>query len=282
MFGCVFFSIFLAVSLEPVRLGGAPCANRGTAADRFDRRPERQHGFGQRSFPRATRSAAPERAVDRCLDPEPDAYSAGANDYRTVDLTVPNEEIPGYVGIRDAWLGLYFSFDGGQSWKSTLLPGFLWTLLYVFATQSLRDGGRSRGPGRHERSVLLRGAGLHPGPERQRRFRRPACRQQQQRKPERLIHQVYRRQGPRQGDDRPVHRQAVAGGRHSPDRGEAGHPPEPGDPDPDDFGGERLSRPIRSLPVRIRPIPSAASRSSGRSIAARPGRNRSRSPRAII
>jgi hypothetical protein len=52
---------------------------------------------------------------------------AGANDYRTVDMVIPSEEIPGYEGAaaaRDAWLGLYFSFDGGQSWRSTLLPGF--------------------------------------------------------------------------------------------------------------------------------------------------------------
>ena len=45
---------------------------------------------------------------------------AGSNDYRTVDL-------PGLLGIDgrgDAWLGLFKSFDGGQTWKSTLLPGY--------------------------------------------------------------------------------------------------------------------------------------------------------------
>jgi hypothetical protein len=45
---------------------------------------------------------------------------AGANDYRTVDL-------PGLLGIDergDAWLGLFKSFDGGRTWRSTLLPGF--------------------------------------------------------------------------------------------------------------------------------------------------------------
>jgi sugar lactone lactonase YvrE len=43
----------------------------------------------------------------------------GANDYRTVDR-------PGLVDgeeTGDAWLGLFKSFDGGRTWKSTLLPG---------------------------------------------------------------------------------------------------------------------------------------------------------------
>ena len=41
---------------------------------------------------------------------------AGANDYRGVDL-------PGLLGSTergDAWLGLFKSFDGGQTWQSTL------------------------------------------------------------------------------------------------------------------------------------------------------------------
>jgi hypothetical protein len=45
---------------------------------------------------------------------------AGANDYRGVD-------IPGLLGSTergDAWLGLFKSFDGGQTWQSTLLPGY--------------------------------------------------------------------------------------------------------------------------------------------------------------
>src|SRR5258708_39683338 len=45
---------------------------------------------------------------------------AGANDYRGVDL-------PGLLGSAergDAWLGLFKSFDGGQTWQSILLPGY--------------------------------------------------------------------------------------------------------------------------------------------------------------
>ena len=43
---------------------------------------------------------------------------AGANDYRTVDLP----GLPDYVN-GDAWLGIFASLDGGQTWRSTLLPG---------------------------------------------------------------------------------------------------------------------------------------------------------------
>ena len=44
----------------------------------------------------------------------------GSNDYRTVDLPgFPDDGRPG-----DAWLSVYKSFDGGQRWSSTLLPGY--------------------------------------------------------------------------------------------------------------------------------------------------------------
>ncbi len=45
---------------------------------------------------------------------------AGANDYRSVDI--PNPNSPDETG--DAWLGVFKSFDGGQTWQSTLLPGY--------------------------------------------------------------------------------------------------------------------------------------------------------------
>jgi hypothetical protein len=44
----------------------------------------------------------------------------GSNDYRTVD--VPG--LPDGNETGDAWLGVYKSFDGGQRWSSTLLPGY--------------------------------------------------------------------------------------------------------------------------------------------------------------
>ena len=53
---------------------------------------------------------------------------AGANDYRTIDIPF-EDEVPGYeygsqAYDKDAWLGIFKSYDGGQSWISTLFPGF--------------------------------------------------------------------------------------------------------------------------------------------------------------
>jgi hypothetical protein len=46
---------------------------------------------------------------------------AGANDYRSVDLPL----VTGAVEpTGDAWLGLFKSFDGGQTWTSTLVAGY--------------------------------------------------------------------------------------------------------------------------------------------------------------
>ena len=56
-----------------------------------------------------------------CSSRNPQNCLAGANDYRTVDLPVPDigERITG-----DAWLGWYTTKDGGLTWRTRLLPGF--------------------------------------------------------------------------------------------------------------------------------------------------------------
>ena len=46
---------------------------------------------------------------------------AGSNDYRTVDLSITDTNNSRVIG--DAWLGVFKSFDAGQSWTSSLLPG---------------------------------------------------------------------------------------------------------------------------------------------------------------
>jgi len=54
---------------------------------------------------------------------------AGANDYRTIDMLEdyepPGQDVSETANPpREPWLGVFKSFDGGQSWISTLLPGF--------------------------------------------------------------------------------------------------------------------------------------------------------------
>jgi hypothetical protein len=48
---------------------------------------------------------------------------AGANDYRSVDIPFADPDNGGEQN-GDAWLGVFKSFDGGQTWQSTLLPGY--------------------------------------------------------------------------------------------------------------------------------------------------------------
>src|SRR5262245_21351025 len=50
---------------------------------------------------------------------------SGVNDYRTVDIPGHFDPLRGFKMNADAWVGLFKSVDGGQNWKSTLLPGFL-------------------------------------------------------------------------------------------------------------------------------------------------------------
>jgi len=52
---------------------------------------------------------------------------AGANDYRSINMNF-EDVLPGFEkksAARDAWLGVFKSYDGGQSWTSTLLPGYI-------------------------------------------------------------------------------------------------------------------------------------------------------------
>ncbi|HUC30347.1 MAG TPA: LamG-like jellyroll fold domain-containing protein [Candidatus Acidoferrum sp.] len=53
---------------------------------------------------------------------------AGANDYRSVDLNLPEVQ-PGDTSLTNTptgepWVGQYVSTDGGARWQSTLLPGY--------------------------------------------------------------------------------------------------------------------------------------------------------------
>ena len=50
----------------------------------------------------------------------PEHLLAGANDYRTVDIPNPQSD----AETHDAWLGVFTSLDGGETWRSTLLPGY--------------------------------------------------------------------------------------------------------------------------------------------------------------
>jgi hypothetical protein len=68
----------------------------------------------------------------------PQHLLAGANDYRTVDIAV----VPGASKMAaDAWQGVFKSYDGGQTWKSYLMPGY--------PQDTSHDGTHSaiRGPG---------------------------------------------------------------------------------------------------------------------------------------
>src|SRR5437773_4075361 len=50
----------------------------------------------------------------------PEHLLAGANDYRTVDIANPQSADE----THDAWLGVFTSMDGGETWRSVLLPGY--------------------------------------------------------------------------------------------------------------------------------------------------------------
>ncbi len=69
---------------------------------------------------------------------------AGANDYRTVDFPVSEGELPGKldgaIAAGDAWLGVFKSFDGGESWISSMLPGYPHSIYHAAADPVVRAG----------------------------------------------------------------------------------------------------------------------------------------------
>jgi hypothetical protein len=58
-----------------------------------------------------------------CSSRNPLTCLAAGNDYRLIDLIHLPDAPEGKV-TADAWLGIYWSRNGGQSWRSTLLPGW--------------------------------------------------------------------------------------------------------------------------------------------------------------
>ena len=59
-----------------------------------------------------------------CSSRNPQTCMAAGNDYRLVGL--PRLDDPNAAGkvTADAWLGIFWSRNGGQAWRSTLLPGW--------------------------------------------------------------------------------------------------------------------------------------------------------------
>ena len=54
----------------------------------------------------------------------PQHLMASANDYRAVDIPGAPDRFLVSPTVADAWVGVFKSFDGGNSWTSTLVPGY--------------------------------------------------------------------------------------------------------------------------------------------------------------
>ena len=88
-------------------------------------RHQRQHRVGHVLSRRRSVPAAAERTLERGLDAESAAPARGCQ-------RLPHRRSARHRSIRcaaskmnaDAWVGLFKSFDGGQTWRSTLLPGY--------------------------------------------------------------------------------------------------------------------------------------------------------------
>ena len=155
----------------------------------------------------------------------PQHLLAGANDYRTVDIPIRPGRRQRKMAA-DAWQGVFKSYDGGQTWKSYLMPGYpqdtSWDGTHSGRARpgwrgALQRGRRPGGPGGHRRHVLLRRHRLRAWHERRARRAQPVHRPQQQ--GERRSQWRYRldpvggRQGHRPGGHL-VRRQALDRRRH--------------------------------------------------------------------
>ena len=137
---------------------------------------------------------------------------AGANDYRTVDLPgLPNSNETG-----DAWMGVFKSYDGGNTWRSSLIPGFPQDNVGPGSASPLRAYKAGRGPRRprrHQRALLLHRHRLRPLLAVEERDVRVAVHRQQQPGGGRSDH-LPRYEADRHQRRVRVHRQAVVRGRH--------------------------------------------------------------------
>ena len=119
----------------------------------------------------------------------PQHLLAGANDYRSVDIPDPSRAgQPRWPA--DAWQGVFKSYDGGQTWKSYLMPGYPQDTSCDGTDSAARSGNRTarrsttrrptRGPGGHRRHVLLRRHRLRARHERRPRRPQPVHRPERQ------------------------------------------------------------------------------------------------------
>ena len=125
-----------------------------------DSGPQRQHGVRHRRGRTAIRSCSgrtsrrlrPRRAI-RCT-----CSAAPTTTARSTFPACPDGEETG-----DAWLGLFKSFDGGQRWTSTLLPGYPQDSSPAgtgVAAQGLQAGADPVVRAGTQRSVLLQRPGV--------------------------------------------------------------------------------------------------------------------------
>ena len=97
-----------------------------------------------------------------CSSRNPRNCIAGANDYRTVDIPFPavGERVTG-----DAWLGWYTTKDGGLGLADAAasgIPAGHVSCRSEFSTKRLQRRRRPDHPAWHERTLLLRRAGVRP------------------------------------------------------------------------------------------------------------------------